>query len=185
MIKDILFAIWFFLPAGVANGVPVLAAHIPFLRTFQSPLDAGYTFRHKRLLGPNKTWRGLLAGIIASTLTFWLQQLLMHYVHWISSSLGITHFGLVASLAIGPLFGFGALVGDAFESFLKRQRDIPSGHTWFPFDQVDYIVGGAIAIAPIVIFPLWQYVWLVFVWLILHMLATFLGYLAGLRERPI
>jgi len=39
MFKDVLFALWFFLPAACANGIPVLVALIPQLKKFDAPMD--------------------------------------------------------------------------------------------------------------------------------------------------
>ena len=62
MFKDILFALWFFLPAGLANAAPVFASRIPKSEKLALPLDFGKSFRGKRIFGENKTFRGLLAG---------------------------------------------------------------------------------------------------------------------------
>ena len=67
MIQDVLFAIWFLLPAAVSNAVPIFAAAIPALKKFDAPIDAGKTWRGHELLGPHKTWRGIIAGIIVAT----------------------------------------------------------------------------------------------------------------------
>ena len=45
MIKDILFVLWFFLPAGLANMAPIFAARLPYLRKLSFPLDCYATFR--------------------------------------------------------------------------------------------------------------------------------------------
>ncbi|HSX05849.1 MAG TPA: CDP-archaeol synthase, partial [Candidatus Saccharimonadales bacterium] len=73
--KDILFALWFFLPAALANGVPVLVVKIPGLAKLEAPMDFGLSYRGKRILGAHKTWRGFIAGVLTSILTLWLQQL--------------------------------------------------------------------------------------------------------------
>jgi len=41
--------------------------------------------------------------------------------------------------------GAGALLGDAFKSFLKRRLKISPGTPWPPFDQIDWIIGAVIA----------------------------------------
>jgi hypothetical protein len=64
MIRDILFVIWFFLPAGLANVAPIFAAKLPYLKTLTFPLDGYITFRGKRLLGEHKTLRGVISGIL-------------------------------------------------------------------------------------------------------------------------
>jgi len=53
---------------------------------------------------------------------------------------------------LGALMGGGALIGDGFESFIKRRLNKPSGKPWFPCDQIDWIIG-AIALSSIVYIP--------------------------------
>jgi CDP-2,3-bis-(O-geranylgeranyl)-sn-glycerol synthase len=185
MLDDILFALWFFFPAGIANMIPIPIAKVPGLRTLDAPLDFGATFRGKRIFGPHKTWRGLVVGIIAATLTLWLQQYLVGEVSWVQSFTGQVDYLSLPTLIVGPLFAIGALGGDAIESFFKRQRGIAPGRGWFPFDQTDYIIGGAIATMPFISLSIWQYVWLLVLWLIVHVAATFVGYFMGFKERPI
>jgi CDP-2,3-bis-(O-geranylgeranyl)-sn-glycerol synthase len=183
--KEILFALWFFLPAGLANVTPILVADLPGLRRLNKPVDLGKTFRGKRIFGPHKTWRGLITGIIAATVVLALQQLLVQHAAWARSLTDQVDYSSLPTLIMGSLFGIGALGGDMIESFFKRQRGIPSGNGWFPFDQIDYIIGGAIATAPFVSLTLRQYVELLLIWLIVHMVASYIGYLLGLKERPI
>lgn len=185
MFEDILFALWFFLPAGMANMIPIPIAKVPGLRTLDAPLDFRATFRGKRVFGSHKTWRGLVTGIIAATLTLWLQQYLVGEVSWIQSFTGQIDYQSLPTLIVGPLFAIGALGGDAIESFFKRQRGIAPGRGWFPFDQTDYIIGGAIATMPFISLSIWQYAWLLVLWLIVHMVSTVAGYFMGLKERPI
>ena len=66
--KEILFALWFFLPAGIANMSPILVANLPGLKRLKAPMDFGLTFRGQRVFGTHKTWRGFVVGIIAATL---------------------------------------------------------------------------------------------------------------------
>lgn len=185
MPHDILFAFWFFLPAGVANATPVLAAHLPLIKKLDYPMDLGRTFRGKRVFGTHKTWRGLITGMLAATLVLWWQQIAVQqfgWAQWVAADVDYAHLPV---LLLGPLFGFGALMGDAIESFFKRQRGVKPGDGWFPFDQTDYIIGGAIATMPFVQLSLLQYGWLLLLWLSLHVIASYIGYLAGLKEKPI
>jgi len=48
-----------------------------------------------------------------------------------------------------------------------------------------FIIGGALATAPFIQLGFWQYVMLVIMWLIVHVVASYIGYLLGLKERPI
>jgi CDP-2,3-bis-(O-geranylgeranyl)-sn-glycerol synthase len=185
MLKDIFFALWFFFPAAIANVVPILVAPVPYLRKFNAPIDCGLTFHGKRVLGSHKTWRGLIAGILCATLALGLQQLAVEHIGWIRSMTSQVNYMSLPTLVLGPLFGLGALGGDAIESFFKRQRGVAPGEGWFPFDQTDYIIGGALATMPFVQLTILQYLWLIVLWLIVHVVSSYVGYLLGLKDRPI
>jgi CDP-diglyceride synthetase len=181
MFKEIFFAIWFFLPAGIANVMPIFVAHIPRLKRYDAPIDFGKTYRGERIFGSHKTWRGLIAGMIFSTLVLWLQQVAVLHSGWLQTWTNQVNYAQLPTFILGPLFAIGALGGDAIESFFKRQRGIAPGHGWFPFDQTDY----AIVSAPFVALNLLQYVLLVVLWFIIHLVASVIGYGIGLKERPI
>lgn len=185
MFKELLFTVWFFLPAGIANMVPILVADIPGVRQLKAPIDFGMKFRGQRVLGDHKTWRGLAAGIIAATLVLWLQQALVRHTGWAASLTSAADYASLPTLIVGPLFGLGALGGDAIESFFKRQHGVAPGHGWFPFDQIDYIIGGALATAPFIRLTFGQYAMLIIMWLIVHVVASYIGWLLKLKERPI
>jgi CDP-2,3-bis-(O-geranylgeranyl)-sn-glycerol synthase len=185
ILHELFFALWFFLPAGVANMMPVFAAFVPGLRRWNYPMDGYRTFRGQRVFGDHKTVRGLVTGVVFATLTLWLQQTMVGHSDWLAAWTAHVDYATLPVLILGPLFALGALLGDAVESFFKRQRHTPPGEGWFPFDQTDYIVGAAVATAPFVQLGFWQYVWLICLWLVLHVVATVVGYYLGLKERPI
>ena len=185
MLKEIVFALWFFLPAGFANATPIFVAKLPGLRSWNTPIDGGREFRGKRILGSHKTWRGLVTGIIIATITLWAQQLLVTHFGWARSLTSRVDYVTLPTLIVGPLFAIGALGGDAIESFFKRQRGVVPGHGWFPFDQTDYIIGGALVTAPFVHLTFFDYLWLLLIWLGMHLISSYIGYLLGLKERPI
>lgn len=185
VLKDLFFTIWFFLPAGIANVMPIFVANIPALKRFDAPIDFGKIYHGKRIFGSHKTWRGLIAGIVFGTLTLWLQQLAVQHSAWLLVWTARVSYAQLPTLILGPLFAIGALGGDAIESFFKRQRGIPPGHGWFPFDQTDYIIGSAIASKPFVALSVMEYAILIILWLIIHVVASVIGYFAGLKERPI
>ncbi len=185
MLRDIALAIWFFAPAGIANVTPIFAANIAALKKWDAPIDFGKSVRGIRILGAHKTWRGLIFGVLAATLIFGVQQLLVVHFSWAQSLTRSIDYRHLPTLIVGPLFGLGALGGDAIESFFKRQRRIPPGHGWFPFDQTDYIIGGALATAPYVRLELRQYAWLLILWLLTHLVASYIGFRLHLKDRPI
>jgi len=185
MLQDILFAIWFLLPAAVANAVPVFAAAIPFLKKFDAPIDANKTWRGRQLLGPHKTWRGIISGIIVSTLILWIQVILVGQFEWARYIADGVDYSVLPILILGPLFAIGALGGDAIESFFKRQKNIKSGGAWIPFDQLDYIIGSVLVSLFFVILSPIQYVLIFIVWFLMHLLASYVGYKLGLKKDPI
>lgn len=184
-LTDLFFALWFFLPAGIANAAPIFVAKMPGLRAWSAPIDGGRMYKGQRVLGAHKTWRGLVVGMIMAAIVLWLQQLGVQHNTWLADWTSQVDYASLTTLIVGPLFGLGALGGDAIESFFKRQRKVPPGHGWFPFDQTDYIIGGAIAVAPFVQLSFMQYVQLLLIWLLVHVVASYIGYLLHLKERPI
>ncbi len=184
MVNDFLYALWFFLPAGAANMAPVLVAHLPLLRHWNAPLDGGKYYRGKRLLGSSKTWRGLVCGIIFAAFVALLQQKLSHHLGGFSMYLQQAGYADVSFL-LGVLLGAGALIGDAIESFFKRQRAVAPGASWFPFDQLDYIIGGCLLAMLVSRLPLKIYGLVVIAWFIIHLASSYVGYLLHLKKTPI
>lgn len=185
MLQDIAFAFWFLLPAAVANMVPVFSAALPGLKNWTAPIDGGRTFRGHALLGPHKTWRGLLSGMVAATFVLWVQQLAYTHSEWAQFAAGSVDYALLPTLILGPLFAIGALGGDAVESFFKRQRGIKSGGAWIPFDQIDYILGAIVVSLFVVIASPSEYLWMILVWFVMHLLVSYIGWLLGLKKDPI
>lgn len=170
---DVLALVAFFLPAGLSNMAPVLANKIPGLNRWKTPLDFGREYRGKRIFGQNKTWRGLLSGTllggIAGTLIY--SQL----------DLATT----VPAFVIGAALGAGALLGDSIESFFKRQANVASGDSWFPWDQSDYIIGGLLFSALFIRLELKEYAIIFVIYFGLHLVVSYLGYLLKLKDKPI
>jgi CDP-2,3-bis-(O-geranylgeranyl)-sn-glycerol synthase len=185
MLDHILFALWFFIPAGFANMAPVLIAPLPVLRDLNAPLDFGRSWRGHRIFGAHKTWRGLIAAIIAGTLTFWLQQWLVSEYGWFSGLAHEINYTHLSVWALGLAFGIGALGGDAVKSFFKRRVGIKPGSVWLPYDLIDHIVGAAILTLPFVLFDWWVYPIIVFLWLFINLAISYGGYLLHIKERPL
>lgn len=172
----VLHGLWLFLPAYVANMSPVLSAKL--VPGWSAPIDGGRTDAQGRpLLGPGKTWRGLLGGTIAGAATALLVAWAAPAFHG-GGPLAGWDFGLGgypgppigsdptfcepggacavvdaenaawwAVLTFGAVVGAMALVGDAVKSYFKRRRGKPRGAPWFPFDQLDFVVFGLLGMA--------------------------------------
>ncbi len=135
IIKEAVDIAWLLLPAAAANMAPVFAQHWSLLPALNIPVDFGLTWRGNRLLGDNKTVRGFVVGGVT----------------------GLLVGALRGAAWQGAAVGLGALAGDAFFSFFKRQLNMAPGTSWKPFDQIDFVVGALAALyffAPINLFQI-------------------------------
>ena len=183
MLSNILCAIWFFLPAGAANAAPIIVMKVPGLKRLSAPIDLGLQFHGKRVLGDHKTWRGLLAGMAAAAVMLWLQQRLAAHYPVLHIFIGPVDGYASLPVAVGAALGFGALAGDAAKSFFKRQRGTPPGESWFPFDQIDYIIGAAAVALLTVHMNAYVYLWAFLLWPVVHIASTAIGYTLGLKDQ--
>lgn len=140
--------LWLLVPAGAANMAPVLAARL--VPSWTKPIDFGCRLNGQRLFGAHKTWRGLLAGVAAASLALATLDVLAGRVPAIRRLLPDAQ--LDAPLLTGAWIGLGALMGDLAKSFIKRRLGIRPGRAWFPFDQLDWLLGAILfarAVAPL------------------------------------
>lgn len=170
--EPVLHGLLFFLPAYVANMSPLLVAKV--LPRWNAPIDGGRVARDgQRILGPGKTWRGLVGGAVTGALTALAIAFLAPPIEaggifdgWDYGAKGfagapvgsgqdcpgtgtcdVPRTPLWAVVLFGGALGFAALVGDAVKSYFKRRRGKDRGAPWFPFDQLDFVVFGLAAAA--------------------------------------
>jgi CDP-2,3-bis-(O-geranylgeranyl)-sn-glycerol synthase len=172
----ILQALYFFLPAYLANMAPVFAKNLPFLN---KPLDFGMFWKGKRIFGDHKTIRGMLAGVLLGSFAFWVQQLLYSYPFF--QELSVIKYS-TTSIALGSLLGFGALTGDAVKSFFKRRMNVQPGKSWIPFDQLDFVVGGLAFSCFMFVPSKGIIITLLLVSPVLHVFVNHMGYWWGIRD---
>lgn len=120
--------VWLMLPVYCANMAPPF---VKFWRGWNRPI-------HPRLLGNHKTVVGFGVGVAAAIGAAFLQS----HLHVAISLLWDARDWLV----VGFASGFGALCGDAVKSFFKRRLGIVPGRRWIPADQLDFVVGGLLAL---------------------------------------
>jgi CDP-2,3-bis-(O-geranylgeranyl)-sn-glycerol synthase len=119
--------LYLMLPVYLANMAPPF---VKFWRGWNPPISA-------RLLGKHKTVVGFAAGVAVAVVVTFIQSRL----RWGGSLLSPGDW-----LAAGSAAGFGAMAGDSLKSFFKRRLRIAPGQRWIPFDQLDFIVGGLLAL---------------------------------------
>jgi CDP-2,3-bis-(O-geranylgeranyl)-sn-glycerol synthase len=176
--SNLLLALWFFWPAAIGNGLAVVANRVPVLQNWETPMDFGLSHRGKRIFGDNKTWRGFTFGVFMACVMATLQ-----YYIWLPSMFAGKSLGFMVLL--GGMLGAGALIGDAVESFIKRQFDIKAGASWFPFDQLDYIFGGILFSSLLIRMPWQVYAWVIFLYFGIHLVTVYFFYKVGIRDKPI
>ena len=119
--------IYLMLPVYLANMAPPFVKYWP---GWNRPIS-------RRWLGDHKTVAGFAFGVAAATGTAFAQSL----VAWDGSLVDYDGW-----LALGLACGFGALGGDALKSLVKRRIGIAPGKPWIPADQLDFVVGGLVAL---------------------------------------
>ena len=138
----ILRCFYLMLPAYFANMAPVMVKKI---NLFVYPIDFNKKINNKPILGKNKTFRGLIFGIIFAIIVAYL-QFLLHNKGFFAD---IAFIDYQNWLLLGFLMGLGALAGDSIKSFFKRRIGIAPGEKFIPFDQMDFVVGSLLFIIPI------------------------------------
>jgi len=183
-----LSALWIFLPV---LGAPLL--HAPVLRWdllpgLKRPLDGGRTWRGRRILGDNKTWRGALcmtSGVVLATLALWQWGWWRHQLpDEINGS---------SPVLVGLLIGLGTVGGELPNSFLKRRLDIapgarrrtPGGVALALLDQGDLVLGIWVWLLPIWVMPVWLAAIAFVAIAAIHAVLNVVGYAIGARAAPV
>jgi CDP-2,3-bis-(O-geranylgeranyl)-sn-glycerol synthase len=157
-------AIWFILPAYVANATPVALGG-------GAPIDGGRKFMDGRpIFGPGKTVRGFLTGLFAGAVLGFLQGAAVGQIH--------------AYFLRGFLLALGALVGDLFGSFIKRRVNIARGEAAPVLDQLGFVVV-AMLFASLIFTPTWEVILaIIIITPPIHLGTNFIGFKLGLKTRP-
>lgn len=173
--------------AGVAHGLWMRSA---VSQRFRIPLDAGCTWRGRRLLGEHKTWRGFMVIVPASGLAFGLLGALIEIVGSQAAPLwGLGPSGLVV---LGAWAGFCFMAGELPNSFYKRRRDIAPGSVptsgWersfcLLVDRFDSTVALLIGMSLVVPVHWMTWVWVLMLGPIVHFGFSALLYAIGVKAR--
>ncbi|HPR41275.1 MAG TPA: CDP-2,3-bis-(O-geranylgeranyl)-sn-glycerol synthase [Candidatus Methanofastidiosa archaeon] len=168
-------ALWFILPAYVANGGACLIHD-------KRPVDGGkVAWDGHRLIGDGVTWGGLLSGttmaIVFSIIQFYFSKTFLDYYP-------IADASVYDAAMLGALLGFGALFGDMTESFFKRRMGIERGRPLIMLDQWDFLIGALLFASLIYVPPNSDILILFILTPILHFGTNFLSNKVGLKEVP-
>ncbi len=138
----VLQVIYFILPAVAANAMPVLMSRLH--PEWNSPVDFGNKWKGRPIFGKNKTWRGIFSGALASVLVINVQGFL--YVFQSFRDLSLFNYPYFNLWILGLAIALGVLGGDLIESFVKRRLGIAPGASFFPWDQIDSLIGGFVVL---------------------------------------
>lgn len=170
--------LYFILPAYFSNGSGLVFGG-------GLPVDFGKSDKNGvRWIGDGVTWKGFIAGTIIGTLTGAIQGMIGPYIISTFGQAIITPIAanLTQGILIGFLLGFGALLGDALGSFLKRRLGIGRGKPAPILDQLDFIVVALILVSLVVDLNLICVVLAIALTLILHLLTNTCAYLLGIKD---
>ena len=140
---------------------------LPMSRRLAIPLDGGRTFRGRRLFGANKTLRGFVIMVPGTGVAF---ALLARVVGGAASGVaGLWPVSPPDYALLGMWAGFGFMLGELPNSFVKRQLGVAPGQAaeagcarplFGVLDRIDSILGMLFALAIVVSIPwlTWAYV---------------------------
>ncbi|NOS66908.1 MAG: CDP-archaeol synthase [Candidatus Peribacteraceae bacterium] len=158
-------ALLLYWPAYLGNMMPPIAGALRL--PGGSPISV-------RVLGKNKTWRGVISGVIGGMLgaaSLW-------YLGW--SWFAAQTFPV--TVGTGALMGAGALGGDLIKSAVKRALSIPSGRPFIPWDQWDFVLGATLCTLFILPLTVPLILTALVVTFVLHFAVNIAAYWLGLKD---
>lgn len=170
--------LYFILPAYFSNGAGLVFGG-------GKPVDFGKCDANGvRWIGDGVTWRGLAGGTVIGIITGTIQgylapEILTNFGEYIFTPI-ITN--IPEGILIGFILGFGALLGDALGSFLKRRIGIGRGKPAPILDQLDFLIIALLLVSFIVDINLMFIIIAVILTLIIHLIANSGAYLLGLKD---
>lgn len=160
----------FFLPALAANQCPGLTAklNLPGNR----PISRYW-------LGENKTWHAFYTAALGSLLVIYAER------WFIPNNWALFDYNRRDLWLVGLAFGIGAVLGDHTKSFLKRRIGLKPGEPWWPFDQLDFVVGSLVVAMPLTGWiGIGRVLAISTVVLAIHPIGNRVSYRLGLRRVP-
>lgn len=180
-------AIYLLLPLLPAVALSGLILRYDLFEWSKRPIDGGATFRGRRILGDNKTWRGAASMVFGCVLAVAVQK----YI--ITDRVGawaVIDYGNANLFGLAMALGGGAILGELPNSFIKRQLGVAPGQNangllglvFYVWDQTDSIFG----IWLLLVFWVWPsgllFLMSIVVMFAAHQLVSLLGYLLSARQ---
>ncbi|MBQ6219569.1 MAG: CDP-2,3-bis-(O-geranylgeranyl)-sn-glycerol synthase [Methanosphaera sp.] len=178
----IIYSIYLMIPAYFANGSALVFGG-------GTPIDFGkYWSDGRRMIGDGCTWRGLIGGgflgmIIGGILGLLADNGIASTIFtFFSSNITFISGNFFKGLLIGLLLGFGALIGDAIGSFIKRRLNFERGKPVPLLDQLDFVIVSLIFVS-LFANVTWEIVFAaLFISIFLHLGANIFAYVINLKD---
>jgi len=170
----LLSCFYFMIPAYFSNMAPVISKKI--FKSLAIPIDLN--IGNKPIFGKNKTFRGLIFGVLFAVIIAYLQFIL--YSNNIFVNISVVDYS--NWFLIGFILGFGAIFGDLAKSFFKRRMNYEPGEPFIPFDQTDFAIGALIFAYPLVVLPLTKVITILLLSFILHIAVNHFAFYTGIRR---
>ena len=147
----------------IANGAPVIISRL-LGDKLSTPVDLGYRlFDGQPILGDSKTWRGLIAALLAT-----------------SSAAYILGYPVFIGLQVAVM----AMLGDMFSSFIKRRFKKPSSSMVLVLDQVPESLFPLLLVRESFGLDYWSVMMLVALFIVVELSLSELLYRWGIRRHP-
>lgn len=179
-----------FILAGLAHSAWL---RMPASRRLLIPLDGGLSFRGRRLFGENKTVRGFVVMVPAAAAAFAaLHALLAAFAPEMSAN--VWPLTTAEYAALGAWAGFGFMLGELPNSFVKRQLDVAPGMAppsragaiaTFIVDRIDSILGMLIVVSLATPTPWTTWGYVLVIGPGIHLAFSVLLHRLGVKARPV
>lgn len=175
LLSKIIEALWFILPAYVANSIAIDVSGLPVLRNYSTPIDFGKSYKGRRILGDGKTWRGFICGILGGTIAGFIMGRFQS---------NITFYLPEMNIVLGFMLGTGAMIGDLFGSFVKRRMGYGRGANVPLLDMFDYVLGAFLFAAVVTDVNKIYLLIIIIVTIPFHIIANYVAYTLKLKKNP-
>jgi CDP-2,3-bis-(O-geranylgeranyl)-sn-glycerol synthase len=147
----------------IANGAPIVIRQL-LNDGFDLAVDFGQKLPdNRRIFGPSKTWRGIFAALVATTVAAWL-------------------FGYQPET--GMLVAIYAVLGDLTSSFIKRRLSMQPSSMALLLDQVPESLFPALMLMEVFSLDFYAVILLILTFVILELALSHILYRWGIRKRP-
>lgn len=146
-----------------ANGAPILARFLLGSRG-DRPVDSGLVFIDGQpLLGPSKTWRGIVCALLVTPIAAWL---------------------LYLPASVGFIVAAVAMAGDLLSSFIKRRLHVEPSGMALGLDQIPESLLPLLAVRAHFTLSIAEILLLTLAFLVLELVLSRILYRLKIRKRP-